>query len=341
MVATVDPAFAGLPVSRHEAACASGSMALLGAMADLESGRYDVALVVGAEVLRNVGGRRAGELLAVSMWNGREAVGHPFPWPCLFAEVADEYDRRWGIDGAHLSRIAELNFDNARHNPNAQTRDLTIPDGWFTQDDTANPTVVGHLRQSDCSRVTDGAAGVILASRRFAEECTRRRGTDVAELPLIKGWAHRTAPMLLKEKFRLSRGEPYVFPHLRRAFEDVLQRAELPDPRAIDTIELHDCFTIAEYAALDHLGLVEPGKVWQLIEDGTIEPKGALPVNPSGGLLGGGHPVGATGIRMLLDAAKQVSGTAGDYQVDGARNAMTFNVGGSFTTVAAFVVGVG
>lgn len=340
MVASVHPDFSGLPVSRHEAACASGSMAALGAMADIESGRYDVALVVGVEVLRHVGGQRAGELMGVSLWTGKEAVDHPYPWPCLFGEVADEYDRRFGIEPQYLSRIAELNFASARRNPKAQTRDWTVADGWFSQDDTANPLVTGMLRQSDCSRITDGAAGVVLASRRFATEYAGARGLDLAALPRIKGWAHRTAPMLLAEKFRRSQDEPYVFPHARQAVGDALARAGMPDVRALDLIELHDCFTIAEYVALDHLGLAEPGKAWQLIDDGVIEPDGALPVNPSGGLLGVGHPVGATGVRMLLDAARQATGTAGDSQVDGARNAMTFNVGGSFTTIAGFVVGV-
>ena len=104
-------------------------------------------------------------------------------------------------------------------------------------------------------------------------------------------------------------------------------------------MEVHDCFTITEYMALDHLGLTPPGQGWQAIEDGRIERTGALPVNPSGGLIGGGHPVGATGVRMVLDASRQVTGRAGACQVDGAHTFATLNLGGSATTVASFIVG--
>ena len=103
---------------------------------------------------------------------------------------------------------------------------------------------------------------------------------------------------------------------------------------------VHDCFTTSEYMAIDHFGLTAPGKSWQAIEEGVIELDGQLPINPSGGLIGGGHPVGASGIRMLLDAAKQVSGLAGDYQVDGARRFGTLNFGGSTATTVSFVVGM-
>ena len=90
--------------------------------------------------------------------------------------------------------------------------------------------------------------------------------------------------------------------------------------------------------AIDHLGITAPGESWKAIEDGSIEIGGALPINPSGGLIGTGHPVGATGIRMTLDAFKQVTGTAGDYQVEGANAVQTLNIGGSTTTTVSFIV---
>jgi acetyl-CoA C-acetyltransferase len=152
--------------------------------------------------------------------------------------------------------------------------------------------------------------------------------------------------MLLADKLRPSayestNGGGLLFPHLRGAITDAYARAAVEGPADLDLIETHDCFTVTEYVALDHFGLTPPGQAWRAVEDGTIEAAGALPVNPSGGLIGLGHPVGATGVRMLLDAARQVSGTAGDYQVEGARRAATLNVGGSCTTVATFVVETG
>lgn len=91
--------------------------------------------------------------------------------------------------------------------------------------------------------------------------------------------------------------------------------------------------------AIDHFGITAPGESWRAIEDGTISLGGRLPVNPSGGLIGLGHPVGATGVRMMLDCWRQVTGNAGDYQVEGAKNFATFNLGGSATTVVSFVLG--
>jgi acetyl-CoA C-acetyltransferase len=109
----------------------------------------------------------------------------------------------------------------------------------------------------------------------------------------------------------------------------------------VDGFEVHDCFTPSEYLAIDHIGLTGPGESWKAIENGEIEIGGRLPINPSGGLIGGGHPVGASGVRMLLDAAKQVSGAAGDYQVEGAHTFGTLNFGGSTATTVSFVVSKG
>ena len=109
----------------------------------------------------------------------------------------------------------------------------------------------------------------------------------------------------------------------------------------LDGFEVHDCFTPSEYVAIDHIGLTGPGESWKAIEGGEIELGGRLPINPSGGLIGGGHPVGASGVRMMLDAAKQVSDLAGDYQVGGARRFGTLNFGGSTATTVSFVIGSG
>ncbi len=338
MVAAIHPAFASLPTARHEAACASGSVAALAAMADIEAGRYDVSLVVGAELMRNVDAQTAAEHLGSAAWAGREAQDARFPWPALFSEIADAYADRWGLEYEHLARIAEVNFANAARNPNAQARGWRFAPGDFAPDDEVNPVIEGRLRKQDCGRITDGAAAVVLAGENYAREYARRRGMSLEQLPTIRGWGHRTAPMLLADKLRLSEGSPYLFTHLREAITDAYRRAGIAGPEQLDLIETHDCFTITEYAALDHFGLTEPGASWRAVEEGVIDRDGRLPVNPSGGLIGLGHPVGATGVRMLLDTSKQVTGNAGEYQVDGARTAATLNVGGSCTTVVSFVI---
>ena len=333
------PDLAGVPAARHEGACASGSLALLAAMADIESGRYGLAAVVGLEQMRNVPGEQAAQYIGgPAMWSGHECVGVRFPWPHVFSELGDEYERRYGLRNEHLARIAEINFGNARRNPNAQTRRWTFTPRSFAADDAANPVIDGRIRKQDCGQITDGAAIVFLASAPVAQAYAARRGLPAGRLARLRGWGHRTAPITYHAKVEASRGERYVFPWVRATIEDAFRRARLPGVEAVDGIETHDCFTTTEYMAIDHFGITPPGESWRAIESGDIELGGRIPVNPSGGLIGLGHPVGATGVRMALDCWKQVSGQAGDYQVDGARRFATLNVGGSATTTVSLVV---
>jgi acetyl-CoA C-acetyltransferase len=336
----VHPDFNGMPTARHEAACASGSVAILAATAEIEAGRYDLACVVGLEQMRNVSGQKAAENLGAAAWTGHEFGDATFLWPRAFSDLADEYDRRFGLDQAHLTRIAEINFGNAKRNPNAQTRKWAFTPENFTSDDVANPVIEGRTRKMDCGQVTDGIAVVFLASPRRAAEYAAARGIPLESLPRIRGWGHRSAPIPYEAKIRASEGQPYVFPQVRRAIEDARARAGIADLAQIDVVETHDCFTTTEYMAIDHLGLTAPGESWKAVEDGSIEIGGRLPINPSGGLIGLGHPVGATGVRMALDAYKQVTGQAGDYQVEGARICQTLNIGGSTTTTVSLIVGV-
>src|SRR5690554_1358703 len=337
----VHPDLAGIPASRHEAACASGSIAILAAAAEIEAERYGLALVLGIELMRNVPGQKAAEYLGAAAWTGREAQEARYLWPYMFSQVAAEYEERFGLDRAHLRAISENNFANAKRNPNSQTRGWSLgPDNFSESNDEANPPIEGSLRKSDCGQVTDGAAAIFLASREVAEAYARKRGIPMESIPRIKGWGHSTAPLLYSTKVTASRGETYIFPSVRKAMTDALTRAEMPDIYACDGVEVHDCFSITEYMAIDHFGITPPGESWRAIEDGTIALGGKLPVNPSGGLIGLGHPVGATGVRMMLDSWQQVTGNAGDYQVEGAKNMASFNVGGSATTSVSFVVGI-
>jgi acetyl-CoA C-acetyltransferase len=341
MPATIDHALWGIPAARHEAACASGSIAVLAAMAEIEAGRYDSALVIGAEQQRNVPGHTAAQYLGAAAWIGHEGQDCTFMWPHMFDRLIDVYDERYGVRYEHLAEIAKLNLANAKSNPNAHTRSWKFDDCSFTEDDHANPVVEGRVRRQDCGQVTDGAAGVVLASTRFAAAHCERHGLSLDDLPRIAGWGHRTASLSLDAKIERSAGDTYVLPHVRDAITDAFARAGLADVSGVDGIETHDCFSMTEYMAIDHFGLTAPGESWKAIEDGTIAHDGALPINPSGGLIGLGHPVGATGVRMLWDAAKQVSDRAGEYQVEGASKFATLNIGGSATTVVGFVVANG
>lgn len=334
------PAFAGIPASRHEGACASGSLAALAASAEIEAGRYGLIAVVGIELMRNVSGAEAAANIGgTAMWNGHEYTDVTYPWPALFSEVGDEYDRRFGIKREHLARIAEINFANARRNPNSQTRKWKFEEASFSEDDELNPVIEGRIRKQDCGQITDGAAIVFLASEERAKAYADHHNVPLAAIPHIKGWGHHTAPIAYKDKIDASRGAPYVFPHLRQSITDAFERAKIAGADDLDGIETHDCFTTTEYMAIDHFGITAPGESWKAIEAGDIEIGGRIPINPSGGLIGLGHPVGATGVRMILDCYKQTTGQAGDYQVEGAKTFATLNVGGSATTTVSFVIG--
>ncbi len=339
--AHVYPELSGIPTSRHEAACASGSIAMLSAMRDIEAGHYETAAVLGIELMRNVSGKTGAEHLGAAAWAGQEATDCEFPWPHLFDRISEEYETRYGLAHEHLASIAEINFANAHRNPLAQTRDWSFPEGCFGEDDDLNPVIEGRVRKLDCGQITDGAACVILASERVAREYADKQGIALADVPRIKGWGHRSAPLLLERKLALSRNEALVFPHAAATLADARRRAGMDSIHDLDGLETHDCFTITEYMAIDHAGLTAPGESWKAVEEGVIAHDGSFPINASGGLIGLGHPVGATGVRMALDSARQVSGRAGATQIPGAKNLITFNVGGSTTTCASLVVGVG
>lgn len=335
----VDDAFYGVPSARYEAACASGSVAIDAAQTKIAAGEYDVAIVVGWELMKTVDSKVGGDFLGRAAYYEKEGKGVDFPFPKLFGRLADETLKKYpSLDEKRymdaLARISTINYENAKRNPLAQTRK------WFMSFDQAsrrgtdtNLFVGGKLAVSDCSQVTDGAAVVVLCSERFLKE----RG--IQEKPVIKGYGHRTAPMLFEKKMADNEGLAYTLPWTRQAVMDAYRRSGLT-VSDIDCFETHDCFTSSEYAAISAFGITEPGKEYEAVESGLIAFDGKKPINPSGGLIGCGHPVGATGVRMLLDCYKQVTGQAGAYQVKGARNAMMLNIGGSATTNYVFVVGM-
>lgn len=339
LLTEINPAFYGVPSARYEAACASSSVALDSAITKIKAGEYDVAVVVGWELMKTVDSKIGGDFLGRAAYYEKEAKGVEFPFPKLFGKLADVTIEKFGINEKRyldaLAKIAAINYDNAKRNPVAQTRK------WFMSYEQAkergtdtNMLVGGKLAIADCSQVTDGAAVVILASEKFVKE-NQKKYTDK---PIVKGYGHRIAPMLFDKKVEEARESEYILPWTRKAVEDAYQRAGMTVDD-IDVFETHDCFTSSEYAAISAFGITPAGKEYEAVEDGTIAFEGKKPINPSGGLIGCGHPVGASGARMFLDLYKQVTGTAGDYQVDGAKNGMMLNIGGSATTNYVYIVG--
>jgi acetyl-CoA C-acetyltransferase len=335
----IDPQFSGLPTSRHEAACASGSIALIAASAEIEAGRYDLSCVVGVEQMKTVGSTVGGDYLGTAAWYEREAKGIEFPFPKLFGRLGDEYDKRYGLKDEHLAHISAVNYSNAKRNPNAQTRNWFMSESHAQQESKFNTVIGGRIKVSDCSQVTDGSVALFLASEKFASAWAKRNGKQLSDIPRILGWGHHTAPLEFATKVAESRDNAYVLPHTRQAILDAFKRAEIASASSLSGIETHDCFTTSEYMAIDHFGITKPGESWKAVEEGVIELGGKLPINPSGGLIGAGHPVGATGVRQMLDCHRQITDTAGEYQVEGATKFAMLNIGGSGTTSCVFIVG--
>jgi len=333
MPSSVVPELWGKPAMRHEAACASSSVAVLAAMAEIEAGRYDCILVLGVEQEKTMPGLEAAHTQLAAAWVGHEDGGEYPIWPAVFSRVADEYDRRYGLDNQHLRAIGEINLTNAATNPLAQTRSWNLTPASFDIDDRVNPPVTPRLRRNDCCQITDGAVGLVLVSDRWL--AANPTATGQAR---IASWGHTTVGLSLDQKLGRDDDSEFVMPHVRKAITDAHDRAGISGVAEIDAIETHDCMTPSEYMAIDHLGITKPGQSWKAIEEGVIQRDGSLPVNPSGGLIGGGHPVGATGARMLFDAMRQVSGTADASQVDGAQRVQTLNIGGSTATTVSFIV---
>lgn len=334
----VDSAFYGVPSARYEAACASSSVAIDAAATKIRADEYDVCIVVGWELMKTVETKICGDYLGRAAYYEKEGKGIDLPFPKLFGRLADEtlkkhpdLDEKRYMDA--LARIAVINYENAKRNPLAQTRK------WFmsyeqasTRNTETNPLVGGRLAVSDCSQVTDGAAVIVLCSEKFLKE------RSYHNKPIIRGYGHRTAPMLFEKKMTDNEGSDYILPWTRQTCLDAYKRANMTVDD-IDVFETHDCFTSSEYAAISAFGITKPGKEYEAIEDGRIAFEGKKPINPSGGLIGCGHPVGASGVRMMLDLYKQITGKAGGYQVKNVQNGMMLNIGGSATTNYVFIVG--
>ena len=343
LLTEVNPAFYGVPSARYEAACASGSVALDAAISKIHAGDYQLAMVVGFEMMKTVNSTVCGDYLGRAALYDVEAKGVEFPFPKLFGKLADTILEKYnpGMERfmAALAKIANKNYANAKGNPNAQTRRWFMSEEQACQRDTAsNALVGGRLALSDCSQITDGAAVLFMANEKYASEYCRKNRLTLKDIPYVKGWGHRVAPMTYSKKVEDSKDSKYVLPWTRLAVEDAYKRAGLR-VNDMDFFETHDCFTSSEYAAVSAFGITEPGMEYEAIENSVTAMTGGFPINPSGGLIGGGHPVGATGVRMMLDLYKQVANKAGDYQVKDAKNGMMLNIGGSATTNFVFIVG--
>ena len=340
LLTEVDPKLRGIPTMHVEAACASGGAAVLTGVQQIMAGLHDVVLVAGAEQQKTMSPADGAEVLgAAGDYHAEREVYGQFMFPKLFARIATLYAAKYELTEKQLALIAFKSRLHAKLNPCAQTRDAALTLEAACTESEKNPRVATPLKVSDCSQITDGAAAVVLCSERFV----RSLGAPRRAVRLL-GFGHTT------DYLPLDRKDVPEFPIGRRAAANAYAMAGLT-PAEIDAADVHDCFSISEIVAYEVLGLAERGRGPALIETGATvlpqarrdfgggKPARSIPVNPGGGLMGDGHPVGATGVRQVTEAYTQLTGQAGARQVPGARRYLTFNMGGTVTTSVVMVWG--
>ncbi|MFG5720051.1 thiolase C-terminal domain-containing protein [Streptomyces murinus] len=312
----------GIPVYNVSNNCATGATALMLARQLVEGGAADCVLALGFEKMSRGslgGGAGSGDLAAspVARHYGVMAARHGFartpPTAQLFAAAAREHQERYGTTEAQLAAVAAKNHRHSAHNPNAQFRDVYDIAGIL-----AAPMVHPPLTRLQCSPTSDGAAAAVVVSERFAE---RRSLTGLVE---IAGQAMATDT---EQTFASGScvdvvGQPLSRAAARQAYD----RAGL-GIEDVDVIELHDCFSVNELLTYEALGMCEPGESGKLAESGATTYGGRWVVNPSGGLISKGHPLGATGLAQTAELVWQLRGEAGPRQVEEARVGLAHNIG--------------
>jgi acetyl-CoA C-acetyltransferase len=299
-----------VPSTRLENACAAGGYAVRQAVQAIRSGMADVVLAGGFDVMTDMSGDVTKYWLGVSGETEWERLtGTTFSG--VYAQMADAYLHKYDATAEDLSRVAVKNHANGAKNPKAH-----LGFECSLEDAVSAPEVADPLNLYHCCPTSDGAAAVLLVSEdvvdRFAEHRVRVAGVGAAS-----------------ERVGLAQRESYTeISASQVAGETAFERAGIA-PDDLDFAEVHDCFAIAELLAYEDLGFCEPGEAADLLREGRTDIDGDLPVNTSGGLKSKGHPIGATGCGQVVEAFDQLTGAAGDRQLDDPRLGLTHNVGGS------------
>jgi len=319
------------PVTRVENFCATGSEAFRNACYAVASGAYDIVMAIGVEKLKDSGfsgltGSRPPD----------DGTAAALTAPAMFSLLAPAYANKYGVDKDEmkdvLTRIAWKNHYNGARNPRAQFR-KEVPKDTIS----CSPLIAGPLGIFDCSGVSDGSAAAIVVRAEDAHRYTDRP-LYVKALSFVAGPA--AGPMDPDYDYT-------SFREVVRSAEDAYAQAGITDPRAeIAMAEVHDCFTPTELVLMEDLGFAERGFAWKEVLAGTYDLEGELPVNPDGGLKSFGHPIGASGLRMLFECWLQLRGEAPPERrittlEQGKTLGLTHNLGGAPGECVSFVSVVG
>ncbi|MFZ0187256.1 MAG: acetyl-CoA acetyltransferase [Streptosporangiaceae bacterium] len=319
------------PVTRLENMCATGSEALRNACYAVASGAFDVAMAIGVEKLKDSGFSGLVSNTVPSDGTVAQATA-----PARFSLLGPAYAKKYGVDEAELkdvlTRIAWKNHYNGARNSRAQFRKEVSKDAI-----AGAAPIAGMLGVFDCSGVSDGSAAAIVVR---AEDAGR-----YTDSPLyVKGLSFVAGPA----RGNMDPAYDYTtFPEVVAAATDAYRQAGVTDPRAqLAMAEVHDCFTPTELVLMEDLGFAERGFGWKEVLAGTYDLEGELPVNPDGGLKAFGHPIGASGLRMMFECWLQLRGEAPEARriksiEAGRKLALTHNLGGHPGECVSFVSVVG
>ncbi|MCB2049867.1 MAG: acetyl-CoA acetyltransferase [Novosphingobium sp.] len=316
-----------IPVTRVENMCATGTEALRGASYAVASGAVDIALAIGVEKLKDTG--YGG--LPLRTKGVQNDLWMPYgSAPGTFAQLAGAYAAKHGIDAADLKRamahVSWKSHQNGTKSPKAHLRKAIEMDKII-----GAPLIADPLGLFDCCGVSDGAAAAIVTTPEIARELGISNPVTVKAIQLSASNG---------TELQFSDWDGASVPNTQAAAQRAYAEAGISDPRSeIDITEVHDCFSITELVTMEDLGLSDPGRAPADILDGRYDADGAIPCQLDGGLKCFGHPVGATGLRMVYEVYNQLSGRAGDRQKDNVRIGLTHNLGGApFNSVAAVAI---
>jgi len=312
-----------VPATRVEGGCASASIAFRDAVMWVASGFYDIVIAGGVEKFTHMGTSQVTSALAMiedSLYEEFTGLTFPGVFAMLAHQYADKYSIPLPVLKERMARVAVKNHYHGTMNSLAQfQKEITV------EKVLNSPMVCDPLQVYDCCPISDGAAAVVLASREIAEKKVPKP-IRVLEVGQGNGRA-------------LSRQKDFTVMRARLSSSSQAYKMAGIEPRHVDVVELHDCFTIAEIVASECLGFFEFGKGSLAAELGETRLGGGIPINPSGGLKSKGHPVGATGCAQVYEIAKQLREECGPRQVEGARIGMTDTLGGTGTVVVNIILG--
>ncbi|MBW2268093.1 MAG: acetyl-CoA acetyltransferase [Deltaproteobacteria bacterium] len=314
------------PVTHVENFCATGSEALRNACYAVACGAYDLVMAIGVEKLKDSG--FSGLVVGSPAHDGARA---DITAPAIFSMLVPAYCKKYGVDEETLkdviSRIAWKNHANGAKNPKAQFRN-EVPLEMIK----ASPSIAGMLGLFDCSGVADGSAAAIVCRAEDAHKYT--------DTPLfVKALSFVAGP---SEGNKRQDYDFTTFTEVVASAEDAYKQAGITNPREeISMAEVHDCFTPTELVLLEDLGFSARGEGWKDVLDGRFDLDGPQPINPDGGLKSFGHPIGASGLRMMYEMWLQFRGEAGERQLAAPKLGLTHNLGGGPGSCVSFVSVVG